>query len=299
MNRNSQFYEPDLYAYFLDAGQDAVFHGGELISGFLKVQLKRPMTIEVIRLHFKGRGCFIERDGSKHEEKDKIYFDKNLTLLERPPGKPEPGHFPWIAEFMYSLPFEYTLPIGCPTSYEAVFGFIRYFVRAVIVEANTKIIFLILCMHVYFVAKQCFTVVAPSSGDEGIPESNPVTASEALTQGGCCCRAKICAEAQLQKSSTAVCGEEEPEVLRESEKVECSQESEKPEKKVEDTKNQESEVISQPAIRELNVDSSVTEEIGPFGPEFYETVVLIRTADVEMMPLGINEQSARQTVKES
>lgn len=51
-----------------------------------------------------------------------------------------------------------------------------------------------------FVAKQCFTVVAPPSNEDGIPESNPVTASEALTQGGCCCRAKICAEAQLQKS---------------------------------------------------------------------------------------------------
>lgn len=67
----------DFFDIELDAGKDAVFHGGELISGFLRVQLKRPMTIEVIRLHFKGRGCFIEREGTKHEETDKVQMILN------------------------------------------------------------------------------------------------------------------------------------------------------------------------------------------------------------------------------
>lgn len=65
-----------------------------------------------------------------------VYFDRDFTLLERPPGRPEPGHFPWIANFAYSLPFECPLPLGCPTSYEGPHAFIRYHVRATIVEDN-------------------------------------------------------------------------------------------------------------------------------------------------------------------
>lgn len=112
-----------------DAGDDPVFHGGELITGALKINLKKKITIKVIRIQFKGRACWLG-DAAKNAEIEKVYFDKDFILLERPPGRPEPGHFPWTSNFTYSLPFQCPLPKGCPTSYEGPQGFIRYFARA-------------------------------------------------------------------------------------------------------------------------------------------------------------------------
>jgi len=100
-----------------DAGPEPVFHGGELVTGSLRVCLKRQTTINAIRIEFKGRACWLGQS-SKEKSEEKIYFDKDFVLLERPPGHPEPGHFPWNHNFTYSLPFEFPLPRGCPTSYE-------------------------------------------------------------------------------------------------------------------------------------------------------------------------------------
>uniref|UniRef100_A0A915A8Q9 Arrestin C-terminal-like domain-containing protein n=1 Tax=Parascaris univalens TaxID=6257 RepID=A0A915A8Q9_PARUN len=177
----------------LDAGKNPIFHGGELITGTLKVELKRPMTIEVIKLQFKGRAACTNNDSRKGAEIEKVYFDRDFTLLERPPGRPEPGHFPWIANFAYSLPFECPLPMGCPTSYEGLHAFIRYHVRATIVEDDGT------GTHEYAIKKPLM-VVAPM---EAVPETaaHPVGASESVSFGGCCCRGKLAAEAQLPKST--------------------------------------------------------------------------------------------------
>ncbi|KHN70953.1 Arrestin domain-containing protein 2 [Toxocara canis] len=177
----------------LNAGKNPIFHGGELITGNLKVELKRPMTIQVIKLQFKGRAACTNNDSTKGGEIEKVYFDRDFILLERPPGRPEPGHFPWIANFVYSLPFECPLPLGCPTSYEGSHAFIRYHVRATIVEDNGNE------SHEYTIKKPLM-VVAPV---DPIPEvaSHPVGASESVSFGGCCCRGKLSAEAQLPKST--------------------------------------------------------------------------------------------------
>lgn len=64
----------DRFDIEFDAGAEPVFHGGELITGALKVQLKKKITIKVIRLQFKGRACWLG-DSSKFEvEKVRLFF---------------------------------------------------------------------------------------------------------------------------------------------------------------------------------------------------------------------------------
>ncbi|CAG9538469.1 unnamed protein product [Cercopithifilaria johnstoni] len=179
----------------LDAGHEPIFHGDELITGKLRIELKRPMTIQAIKLQFKGRAACIKRDSSKRAEVEKVYFDRDFTLLERPPGRPEPGHFPWIANFLYCLPFECPLPLGCPTSYESPHGFIRYFIRATLIEeagSDSR----------EYIAKKPISVIAPM---ESFMESaaQPIGTSETVSFGGCCCRGKLIAEVRLPKSAYA------------------------------------------------------------------------------------------------
>ncbi len=54
-----------------DAGDAVVFHGGELITGNLRIELKRPMTINVIKLQLKGRAAFLN-DSGKNAEIEKV-----------------------------------------------------------------------------------------------------------------------------------------------------------------------------------------------------------------------------------
>ncbi|KAK6111994.1 Arrestin (or S-antigen) N-terminal domain family protein [Brugia pahangi] len=179
----------------LDAGHEPIFHGDELITGKLQIELKRPMTIQAIKLQFKGRAACVKRDSSKGGEIEKVYFDRDFTLLERPPGRPEPGHFPWIANYLYCLPFECPLPLGCPTSYESPHGFIRYFIRATVVEeAGTD--------SREYIAKKPISVIAPVESFVELA-IQPIGASETVSFGGCCCRGKLIAEVRLPKSAYA------------------------------------------------------------------------------------------------
>ncbi|EJW74596.1 arrestin domain-containing protein, partial [Wuchereria bancrofti] len=179
----------------LNAGHEPIFHGDELITGKLQIELKRPMTIQAIKLQFKGRAACVKRDSSKGAEIEKVYFDRDFTLLERPPGRPEPGHFPWIANYLYCLPFECPLPLGCPTSYESPHGFIRYFIRATVVEeAGTD--------SREYIAKKPISVIAPVESFMELA-IQPIGASETVSFGGCCCRGKLIAEVRLPKSAYA------------------------------------------------------------------------------------------------
>uniref|UniRef100_A0A914WYR5 Arrestin-like N-terminal domain-containing protein n=1 Tax=Plectus sambesii TaxID=2011161 RepID=A0A914WYR5_9BILA len=49
------------------ANSPLVFHGGELLTGNLRIQLKHPLTIHAIKLQFKGRACWLS-DASKSGE---------------------------------------------------------------------------------------------------------------------------------------------------------------------------------------------------------------------------------------
>uniref|UniRef100_A0A1I7ZAG4 Arrestin_N domain-containing protein n=1 Tax=Steinernema glaseri TaxID=37863 RepID=A0A1I7ZAG4_9BILA len=173
-----------------DAGEEPIFHGGELITGKLKINLTKPVTIKAIKLQFKGRACLLNR-AEKDGEVEKVYFDKDFILLERPPGHLEPGHFLWNANFVYSLPFECPFPKGCPSSYESPSAFVRYYARATFdIDGHESNKYLV---------KRGITVVAPPEGDLSPPTAEPVSASDTVMFGGCCCRGKVTAEVSLPK----------------------------------------------------------------------------------------------------
>jgi len=185
----------DRFEIEFDAGPDPVFHGGELITGSIKARLQKQITIKVIRIQFKGRACWLG-DHAKNAEIEKVFFDKDFVLLERPPGRPEPGHFPWVANFTYSLPFQFPLPKGCPTSYEGPQAFIRYFARATLITDEVD--------ATQYVIKKGFTVVYPPELHELLPpHSEPVELEEVTTYGSCCCRGKVAAKLALPKTAYA------------------------------------------------------------------------------------------------
>ncbi|CAI4229307.1 unnamed protein product [Auanema sp. JU1783] len=175
----------------LDAGPEPIFKGGEVITGKLQIELSRPIVINAVKLQMKGRSVWLN-DPMKKDDIEKVLFDNDMTLLERPPGKLEPGHFTWIGNFTYSLPFECPLPKGCPTSYEGPYAYIRYFIRASLVheEDNGQV-------HEYYV-KQAFSIVSPSDGYLVIGESQSV--KDSATFGSCCCKGKLNAELNLPKT---------------------------------------------------------------------------------------------------
>jgi hypothetical protein len=118
------------------------------------------------------------------------------TLLERPPGRPEPGHFPWVANFTYSLPFQCPLPKGCPTSYEGPQGFIRYFARATLITDEVD--------ATQYIVKKGITIISPPELHELLPpHSEPIQVEEIATYGSCCCKGKIVANIELPKTAYA------------------------------------------------------------------------------------------------
>uniref|UniRef100_A0A915PDW0 Arrestin-like N-terminal domain-containing protein n=1 Tax=Meloidogyne floridensis TaxID=298350 RepID=A0A915PDW0_9BILA len=173
-----------------DAGTHPVFHGGELITGSLKIQLKKEVTINAIRIQFRGRAVYLDPKHPTKEAAEKVYFDKNFILLERPPGHPEPGHFPWSANFLCPL------PKGCETSYEGPHGFIRYYARAILETAEPD--------KAKYIVKQCFSIISSPELHQLVPPiSDPISEKKTVRFGSCCCRGKMTAEILLPKSSYA------------------------------------------------------------------------------------------------
>ncbi len=171
--------------------QNGVYRSGDRLTGKLEVSLRRAITLRAIKLQFKGRSVWLG-DSKKEGEVEKVFFNRDIVLMDRPPGKTA-GEFNWEMG-LHSLPFECPLPKSCETSYEGVHAFVRYFCRATIVElADGK-------------EKSCstkvpFTIIGPPTQNLD-PDPRPVGASESVALSGCCCmRGKVTAELTLQKSS--------------------------------------------------------------------------------------------------
>ncbi|RCN37898.1 arrestin domain protein [Ancylostoma caninum] len=165
--------------------------GGEVITGQIRIELRSPIVINAVKLQLKGRATWLN-DPVKKDNIEKVYFDQDFILLERPPGKAEAGHFIWIGGFPYSLPFECPLPKGCPTSYEGPYAFIRYFIKASLIheESDGK-------TKEYYV-KKAFSIVSPS--EEHVVRGESVTVKDSVNYGKCCCKGKLMAELSLPKT---------------------------------------------------------------------------------------------------
>ncbi|KHJ98604.1 arrestin domain protein [Oesophagostomum dentatum] len=135
--------------------------GGEVITGTIRIELRSPIVINAVKLQLKGRAAWLN-DPVKKDNIEKVYFDQDFTLLERPPGKAEAGHFVWIGGFPYTLPFECPLP-----------------------------------KKEYYV-KKAFSIVSPSDGH--VVKGEPVTAKDFVNYGKCCCKGKLEAEMSLPKT---------------------------------------------------------------------------------------------------
>ncbi|EYC38009.1 hypothetical protein Y032_0750g2042 [Ancylostoma ceylanicum] len=181
-NRMSSDTVVSVFEILLDAGNEPVFKGGEVITGQIRIELRSPIVINAVKLQLKGRATWLN-DPVKKDNIEKVYFDQDFILLERPPGKAEAGHFIWIGGFPYSLPFECPLPKGCPTSYEGPYAFIRYFIKASLIheEADGK-------TKEYYV-KKAFSIVSPS--EEHVVRGETVTVKESVNYGKCCCKGKV------------------------------------------------------------------------------------------------------------
>jgi hypothetical protein len=55
----------------LDAGPKPLFRGGERITGNVKIQLKKEVVIQVIRIQFKGRAVQKDKKGRENEKVSK------------------------------------------------------------------------------------------------------------------------------------------------------------------------------------------------------------------------------------
>lgn len=65
----------DLFDHFrvdLDAGVNPLFKGGERITGNVRIKLKKEVTIEVIRIQFKGRA--LQKESKKGRDVEKVGF---------------------------------------------------------------------------------------------------------------------------------------------------------------------------------------------------------------------------------
>lgn len=157
------------------------------------------MVIDKIRLEFKGHSIYAIGRKTADKKQEKVYFDIKFVVLERPPGQPEPGPFLWHENFLYTLPFEFYLPVALPTTYEHPSGYIRYLATALLSTDPAD-------SDVCYSAKKPFTIIEPAPiRRTPIPTPEPVATSVTWKHKGCCTRggAKITADVRLPKNCYA------------------------------------------------------------------------------------------------
>lgn len=203
---------------------DAVYTSGDEITGHIRINLKEPMKMHMVKLQFKGHTKVgwaehkldlltttakksektneqTTTNGTVSGQKSKyineiIHIDKTIDLLERRPGQELPADFVLPAG-VNLLPFSFPLPKkNLPTSFESECGFVRYYCRAVICKP---------WKHDY-ATKRPFTVL--SSGwkyatKENYPDLHkPAAVSEDVTSKSCCCiKGTISCELSLPKQA--------------------------------------------------------------------------------------------------
>ena len=115
-------------------------------------------------------------------------------------------------DFEYSLPFEYMIPLGCPSSFEGSDAFVRYFARVTfqtaesntVSDTNTKFCATSKKSSFFFqpiyIAKRHFSVYSleTTAAVDTIYEA-PYTYRHTFASGGCCCRRQVYFELVMPK----------------------------------------------------------------------------------------------------
>lgn len=118
----------------------AIYFAGQTVNGRVLVVLTQPMKMRGIRLHFTGRAYthwtetrtyYVTVNGKSESRTETVtysdcemYINAGVTLWGKLPGAT--GDSPFMQPGSYQLPFTFTIPPNCPSSFEGTWGHIRY-----------------------------------------------------------------------------------------------------------------------------------------------------------------------------
>ncbi|XP_045216632.2 arrestin domain-containing protein 3-like isoform X2 [Mercenaria mercenaria] len=124
----------EIFQVILD-DESGVFYPGQHVSGRVDLKLFGELKVTAINLSVQGYADvhWTERSGGKHKHtrhysSNETYFNDTVCLFS---GKQQSGKDSVkLQAGRYSYPFNFQLPLGIPSSYEATIGRVRYFLQS-------------------------------------------------------------------------------------------------------------------------------------------------------------------------
>uniref|UniRef100_A0A5S6R1N7 Arrestin_C domain-containing protein n=1 Tax=Trichuris muris TaxID=70415 RepID=A0A5S6R1N7_TRIMR len=176
----------------------ALYFPEDDVEGNVKITLNKPLRLANLRLIFKGRANYENvpaRTGSstKSSTSELTYFDKEVVLVDRLPGKEDTGEFV-LPSGEHLIPYTFPLPKRLLSSYEGKYGSIRYYCQAVISRTG----------HENYVTERPFTVLSRDcssslNGSTSLDLLKPAIHSDSEKVTSCCSSGLISCEVTLPK----------------------------------------------------------------------------------------------------
>ncbi|XP_046574462.1 arrestin domain-containing protein 3-like [Haliotis rubra] len=138
--------KPKVFTITLDNPQ-RVYSPGQCLQGHLTLELDEEMEMKGIQLQLIGgarvkwsESCskgvgMARRTVTKHYVANDNYFNDELVLFGKATG--EDGDNASLSAGRYTYPFQYKLPPGIPSSFEATLGRVRYWLKGTITKPWT------------------------------------------------------------------------------------------------------------------------------------------------------------------
>ncbi|CAL1547828.1 unnamed protein product, partial [Lymnaea stagnalis] len=116
--------------FFYDGS--GVFYSGNIIQGYVTVELTEPMKMRGIKLNFVGKAYtrFVSKTSNATHSGTEKYFDQEVLLFG--PGSGQGRGTRELQAGRQTFPFQFGLPQGLPSSYESKAGHVRYTVKSTI-----------------------------------------------------------------------------------------------------------------------------------------------------------------------
>ncbi|XP_071478326.1 arrestin domain-containing protein 3-like [Diadema antillarum] len=118
----------------------AVYKSGEVITGYVEVNLTETKLLRGLYMHFVGR-AMVNWTEIESRGKSKVtipymagecYFDQKITILGKEPTNDDDYQLS-LEPGTHKFPFEFQLPLRVlPCSFEGTLGYSRFFARAVV-----------------------------------------------------------------------------------------------------------------------------------------------------------------------